>query len=185
MRRVATESSSCLTGLLMFLHACTCVGTSEQDGQEGQGVSIEWPWELGALTLLRRRSPEPTQPTPRVHAVSLKERKAKKLQDRVAAAIDSTLSESPTSDEPRATSRKGRNKCPSGQRAASGVHGEQSPTVVPILALQVETCCPIQWTNLPHPLQVPSTRNSRLCQSLPDLLNWVFRVTGVCKDPNQ
>ncbi|CAE7242289.1 GIP, partial [Symbiodinium microadriaticum] len=53
------------------------------------------------------------EPTPQVRAVSIKERRAKKLQDRVAAAIDSAVSESPTGDEGRPAPRKGRNKCPS------------------------------------------------------------------------
>ncbi|CAE7189792.1 RE1, partial [Symbiodinium necroappetens] len=120
---------------------CVCKGEGEGGEDADQGMPIEWSWELAVLTLLvvlstlfvweasgapcRRRR----ESTPHVRAVSVKERRAKKLQDRVAAAIDSAVSESPTGDEGRPVPRKGRNKCPS--EAAEAEPGPSpSPTVV-------------------------------------------------------
>ena len=133
--------SSCLSSVLWLLQVCACKGEGEGNEEVGQGMPIEWPWELAMLTLLivlstlfvweasgapcRKRR----EPTPQVRAVSIKERRAKKLQDRVAAAIDSAVSESPTGDEGRPAPRKGRNKCPSEVTGAESGTGA-SPTVV-------------------------------------------------------
>ncbi|CAE7795583.1 GIP, partial [Symbiodinium sp. CCMP2456] len=114
------------------------------EGTGDGGVSIEWPWELGVLTLLvilstlflweasgapcRRRAED----VPRVRALSVPkaERRSKKLQERVAAAIDSAMSESPTGDEARTEGRKGRNKCSSNFAQVEPRPLSNSPTVV-------------------------------------------------------
>ena len=141
VRSVVSAPSSCLSSVLWLLQVCACKGEGEGSEDVGQGMPIEWPWELAVLTLLivlstlfvweasgapcRKRR----EPTPQVRAVSIKERRAKKLQDRVAAAIDSAVSESPTGDEGRPAPRKGRNKCPSEVAGAEPGTGT-SPTVV-------------------------------------------------------
>ncbi|OLP94797.1 hypothetical protein AK812_SmicGene23143 [Symbiodinium microadriaticum] len=115
--------ASCLQGLLLLLQASNCVGTSSEDSETG--VAIEWPWELGIATLLvvlstlfiweasgapcRKRA----EPRPTVRAVNAhkKDRRSRRLQEQVAAAIDSAVSESPTGDEARSQVRRSRNKC--------------------------------------------------------------------------
>ena len=59
-----------------------------------------------------------------------RERRARKLQERVAAAIDSAVSDSPASDDRAPPPRKGRNKCDLDGRSAMEVPRDQSPTVV-------------------------------------------------------
>ena len=143
VKRLQASSSPCLSGLLMMLQSCLCQG-AEADAGENPGVAIEWPWELGFLTLLivlstlflweasgapcRRRREEPT---PRVRALSVekRERRSKKLRDCVSAAIDQAISESPTSEETQRPTRKGRNKCP-GVEPLPQAFQEPVPTVV-------------------------------------------------------
>ncbi|CAE7644534.1 GIP, partial [Symbiodinium necroappetens] len=112
IRSVGAVPNSCLASVVALLQFCKCCGEFTEEEARESGVSIEWPWELGVLTLLivlstlflwetacsscRRQQPADA----RVCAVSAhKERRAKKLQDRVAAAIDTAMSESPTGDE--------------------------------------------------------------------------------------
>ncbi|CAE7647792.1 GIP [Symbiodinium sp. CCMP2592] len=144
VRQVSASTTSCFQSLSVLLHACLCVGGPSEEEQSATEVAIEWPWELGVLTLLivlstlflweafkspcSRRVAEPTAHF-RAVALDKKDRRARRLQERVAAAIDSAVSESPTSDEPRATTRKSRNKCPvNGEPAGTG--GQSPPTVV-------------------------------------------------------
>ncbi|CAE7756656.1 RE1 [Symbiodinium sp. CCMP2456] len=144
VRAVAPSSSACLTGLLTMLQTCISAGASLDEESVDQGVAIEWPWELAALTLLvvlstlfvweasgapcSRRSRE----VPKIRAVTTQkhERKSKKLQERVAAAIDSALSESPTGDEGLQRRRKGRNKCLQEYDVDHEPRVERAPTVV-------------------------------------------------------
>ncbi|CAE7245904.1 GIP [Symbiodinium sp. CCMP2456] len=112
--------------------------------RRGSGVPIEWPWELAALTLLvvlstlfvweasgapcRRRNDE----GPKIRAVTTQrqERRNRQLQERVAAAIDSALSESPTGDEGVTRRRKGKNKCLPEYHYECDASAGSSPTVV-------------------------------------------------------
>ncbi|OLP97725.1 Copia protein [Symbiodinium microadriaticum] len=123
VRSLSSVPATCLQGLLLLLQASNCVETSSEDGETG--VAIEWPWELGIATLLvvlstlfiweasgapcRRRA----EPRPTVRAVNAhkKDRRSRRLQEQVAAAIDSAVSESPTGDEARPQVRRSRNKC--------------------------------------------------------------------------
>ena len=123
-RAMQAAPASCVSALLMLLQVCACKGDEVENEDGAAAMPIDWPWELAVLTLLivlstlfvweasgapcRRRQ----VPVPEIRAVTVKERRAKKLQDRVAAAIDSAVSESPTGDEGHAARRKGRNKCP-------------------------------------------------------------------------
>ena len=66
-----------------------------------------------------------------------RDRRSKKLQDRVAAAIDSIVSESsavsessPVQETQPSTSRRSRNKCPAPRHAEGETPTEQRPTVV-------------------------------------------------------
>ncbi|CAE7267366.1 unnamed protein product [Symbiodinium sp. CCMP2592] len=114
----------CLAGLLTCLQGVVCKGQ-----QEKPAIEVEWPYELLLAMLLiilstvclwetvkkgcgARTNTEATT-VPKVRAVSAaKERKAKRLQDRVSAAIESAVSEtSPSGSEPL-RARRGRNKCP-------------------------------------------------------------------------
>ena len=176
MRQVSGPSTSSFRSLLVLLQACLCAGVSEEPDELETGVEIDWPWELGVVTLLivlstlflwetcrppcrRGVTEHPAQ----VRAVSLdkKSRRAKKLQERIAAAIDSAVtesavSESPLSEEPMPSVRKGRNKCPTG-----GTGNSLNP----------------EGDIHPLPQQVPSTCMPNRQLSLPDLLNILgFRV---------
>ena len=119
VRATSAAPASCMSALLVLLQVCACKG-DEVEPEEGTAtMPIDWPWELAVLTLLvvlstlfvweasgapcRRRQ----APVPEIRAVTVKERRAKKLQDRVAAAIDSAVSESPTGDEGQPARRKG------------------------------------------------------------------------------
>ena len=137
VRSVGTAVSPLAT-VLAWLQVCGCRGEPDDNDSESGRVRIEWPWELALLTVLivlstlflwetagascrRRRHEEP-----QVRAVSVQsERRARRLEGRVAAAIDAALSESPTGDEQRPKPRKNRNKC-SESSASSG----STPTVV-------------------------------------------------------
>ena len=139
VRSVGALPSS-LSKVLMLLQVCKCCGELTDDSDDKGGVSIEWPWELAVLTVLivlstlflweaagapcRRRQPS----EPQIRAVSVeKERRARKLQGRVSAAIEAALSESPTGDEAQPRAR-GRNKCPG---VGDESRGESAmPTVV-------------------------------------------------------
>ncbi|OLQ14783.1 Copia protein [Symbiodinium microadriaticum] len=141
VRATSAAPASCMSTLLALLQVCACKGDEAEPEEDRATMPIDWPWELAVLTLLvvlstlfvweasgapcRRRQ----APVPEIRAVTVKERRAKKLQDRVAAAIDSAVSESPTGDEGQSARRKGRNKCPpmptEGASTASA-----SPTVV-------------------------------------------------------
>ena len=141
VRAVGGVSPS-MTAMLALLQICGCCGEPTKPKEDQNGVAIEWPWELALLTLLivlstlflweaagapcrRARSEEP-----QVRAVSVaKERRARKLQGRVSAAIDAVLSESPTGDESQPRERRSRNKC-SDQRRASREGSEITPPTV-------------------------------------------------------
>ena len=83
-------------------------------------------WEAAGAPCRRVRSEEP-----QVRAVSLaKERRSRKLQGRVSAAIDAVLSESPTGDESKPRERRSRNKCPDQGRTSREGSEFTSPTVV-------------------------------------------------------
>ena len=130
----------CLVGLLTSLQGVVCKGDDSKPALE-----VEWPWELMLAVLLivlstvcvwetlRNRvtsNPAPSTPSlPQVRAVAAtKEGKAKKLQDRVAAAIESVVSESsPSGSEPKPHRRKSRNKCPRSPEPSERV--EERPTV--------------------------------------------------------
>ncbi|CAE7279390.1 RE2, partial [Symbiodinium microadriaticum] len=133
--------SSALLKVLMLLQISRCCSESTDDGVDEGGVPIEWPWELAVVTVLvvlstlflwetagapcRRRQSE----EPQIRAVSVeKERRARKLQGRVSAAIEAALSESPTGDEALPRVRKDRTKC----SGSSAQHRSESttPTVV-------------------------------------------------------
>ncbi|CAE7400918.1 RE1 [Symbiodinium sp. CCMP2592] len=122
VKRVAAQTSPCLSGLLVLLQVCLCKGSSEVSDHEA-GVSIEWPWELAVATLLvvlstlfiweasgapyRRR-----EPAAQVCAVSTEQssRRSRRLQEKVAAAISSEVS-SPTGDDEVHPKQSGRYKC--------------------------------------------------------------------------
>ena len=141
--RAVGGASPSMTAMLALLQVCGCCGESIENKESETGVAIEWPWELAVLTLLivlstlflweaagapcrRTRSEEP-----QVRAVSVeKERRARKLQGRVSAAIDAVLSESPTGDESQPRERRGRNKCSDRGRASREGSDLPSPTVV-------------------------------------------------------
>ncbi|CAE7924460.1 GIP, partial [Symbiodinium sp. KB8] len=124
VRATSAAPASCMSALLVLLQVCACKGDEAEPEEDRATMPIDWPWELAVLTFLvvlstlfvweasgapcRRRQ----APVPEIRAVTVKERRAKKLQDRVAAAIDSAVSESPTGDEGQSARRKGRNKCP-------------------------------------------------------------------------
>ena len=137
VRSVGAVSPSLAT-MLAWLQICGCCGEPTEDGPDEGGVAIEGPWELAVLTILivlstlflweaagapcrRRRQDEPQVRAVTVH----KERRAKKLQGRVAAAIDAVMSERPTGDELRPQPRKIRNKCTESSASSSSM-----PTVV-------------------------------------------------------
>ena len=102
-------------------------------GDEKPALEVEWPWELLLATiliilstvclwetakgsLLESRSRD-NQNMPRVRAVSAeKEKRAKRLQERVQAAIETAVSETSPSGGSGSDSRqrRGRNKCPGG-----------------------------------------------------------------------
>ena len=142
VRSVGAVTPSLAT-VLAWLQVCGCCGESTEASSEDGGVSIEWPWELAMLTILivlstlflweaagapcwRRNDSEP-----QVRAVTAhKERRTKKLQGRVAAAIDAAMSESPTGDELRPQARKSRNKCPDQSASRHESVSSPSPTVV-------------------------------------------------------
>ncbi|CAE7295309.1 RE1 [Symbiodinium sp. CCMP2592] len=143
VRRVTAQTSPCLTGLLLLLQSCACLGGTEEDDQ-GPGVAIEWPWELAVVTIMivlstlfvweasgapcRRRAPTDVA---QIRAVNgdPRTRRSRKLQEKVKEAIDSVVS-SPTEDEGGCRDR-GRNKCPIGSAgSASSSTGSQGPTVV-------------------------------------------------------
>ena len=137
------KSVSSLSTILGLLQVCRCCGVSAEAEADEGGVAIEWPWELAALTMLivlstlflwetacascKRRNDE----EPQVRAVSLeKERRTRRLQGKVSAAIDAVLSESPTGDEAQPPARKGRNKCPERRESATGASDASPPTIV-------------------------------------------------------
>ena len=143
VKAVTAQTSPCLSGLVLLMQACTCLGNPDNE-DAGSGVSIEWPWELAVVTLLivlstlfvweatgapcrRRRDAE----VPHVRAVSVEQRtrRSRKLQERVKAAIDSVVS-SPTEDEGPQRAR-GRNKCPpEAAQSSTPSSSSQGPTVV-------------------------------------------------------
>ncbi|CAE7637922.1 GIP [Symbiodinium microadriaticum] len=149
VRSVGAVTPSLAT-VLAWLQVCGCCGESTEASSEDGGVSIEWPWELAMLTILivlstlflweaagapcwRRNDSEP-----QVRAVTAhKERRTKKLQGRVAAAIDAAMSESPTGDELRPQARKSRNKCPdqSASRTGSSNKAVKSVQTDPVIVL--------------------------------------------------
>ena len=140
VRSLSSMSATCFQGLLLLLQAGNCVGASDEGGESG--VAIEWPWELGIATLLvvlstlfiweasgapcRRRAE--TGPTVRAINAHKKDRRSRRLQEKVAAAIDSAVSESPTGDEAGSQVRRSRNKC-TVDYAAEG-QAATRPTVV-------------------------------------------------------
>ena len=118
----------CLVGLMTSLQSVVCKGQEEED----QALQVDYPWELLMATVLivlstvclwetlrgrmPRGQPGREDEAPKVRAVSLsKERKAKRLQEKVQAAITSVVNETSPSggSEPSVRARKGRNKCPS------------------------------------------------------------------------
>ena len=142
VRSVGAVSPSCLASVVALLQFCNCCGETVGEENEDKGLPIEWPWELAFLTVLIvlstlflwekvcgsrvwRGGEEP-----RVRAVTThKERRAKKLQNKVAAAIDSAMSESPTGDE-TVPKRRGRNKCSDPSATVNEGWQAPSPTVV-------------------------------------------------------
>ena len=130
----------CLVSLLTSLQGVVCKGQ-----QEKPAIEVDWPWELMLAMLLiilstvclwetvksgcqgrqDGRGPE----VPKIRAVSTaKERKAKRLQDRVSAAIESAVSEtSPSGSDATVHKRRGRNKCPQGQPTPEAI--VPSPTI--------------------------------------------------------
>ncbi|CAE7765514.1 GIP [Symbiodinium sp. CCMP2592] len=121
----------CLAGLLASLQGVVCKGETEKPALE-----VEWPWELLVAMLLiilstvclwetvkgsmsRQRADDRAEP-PRIRAVAAtKERRSKRLQDRVTAAIESVVSETSPSggSEHAPKARRNRNKCPTGEGA--------------------------------------------------------------------
>ena len=182
--------ASCLQGLLLLLQASNCVGTSSEDSETG--VAIEWPWELGIATLLvvlstlfiweasgapcRKRA----EPRPTVRAVNAhkKDRRSRRLQEQVAAAIDSAVSESPTGDEARSQVRRSRNKCTvdfadEGQAAArpTVVYGGINMHLQQPSGSEVVGRAPQQPSNLGHrQVQVSTEGSSSMPLDTPDFL---------------
>ncbi|OLQ10890.1 Copia protein [Symbiodinium microadriaticum] len=93
VRATSAAPASCMSALLVLLQVCACKG-DEVEPEEGTAtMPIDWPWELAVLTLLvvlstlfvweasgapcRRRQ----APVPEIRAVTVKERRAKKLQE--------------------------------------------------------------------------------------------------------
>ena len=132
-------SKVCLVGLLTSLQGVVCKGQEEKPA-----IEVEWPYELLIAMVLvilstvclwesiksgcsKGGGKEPQQ-VPRIRAIAAaKERKAKKLQERVTAAIDSIVSEtSPSGSEPMRV-RKGRNKCP--PDTSAGAAAVTSPVI--------------------------------------------------------
>ena len=144
VKKVTLSASTCLPRLLALLQACGCAGSP--DGEFGDSVQIEWPWELALVTLLVilstlfvweasrapcRRGPAGDQPRVRSVTTEGAERRFRRLQDRVAAAIDAAVSESsPTGDEGARVQRRGRNKCPTEPIPCPNPARSQGPTVV-------------------------------------------------------
>ena len=127
VRGVSRIFKVCLVGVLTSLQGVVCKG----QGNEKPALEVEWPWELLLATILIILStvclwetakgsliesrPRNNQNIPRVRAVSAeKERRAKRLQERVQAAIETAVSETSPSGGSGSDSRqrRGRNKCP-------------------------------------------------------------------------
>ncbi|CAE7531161.1 RE1 [Symbiodinium sp. CCMP2592] len=132
----------CLAGLLTSLQGVVCKGEESKPA-----LQVEWPWELMLAVLLivlstvclwetlrkgvGARTEQREDRLPRVRAVAAsKERKAKRLQDRVTAAINAAVSESsPTGSESTVQPRKGRNKCPRSPGQAPSASPQHAPAV--------------------------------------------------------
>ena len=151
VRQVQVQNNLRLSSLLLLLQSCLCVADQVEESPE-PGVAIDWPWELAVLTLLvvlstlfvweasgapcRRRSAQ-EHPQVRALTVEKRERRSKKLEDRVAAAIDSVVSEgsavgesTPTQEDQARSSRRGRNKCPIDTVDVSASPTDRRPTVI-------------------------------------------------------
>ena len=168
VKGMSQVSKVCLVGVLTSLQNVVCKGEDLKPALE-----VEWPWELLLATVLvilstvclwetlkkGVRREDPVQPAiPKVRAVSARERRSKKLQERVSAAIDAVVSESsPTaSEETPLKQRSHRNKCP-----PSSSELPASTTLSPVVNVNVNAGLAQAPTEMLYALGVhPSTCDS-------------------------